>query len=214
MVLHKVRQIAEPAGTYPFRRELEHFLRKRAMVLHERVAAVDIIFSETQKTSETTRYFWNEYSPHLVYRNPEIQILKTTPRFATPSIRVVFEHRDPVLIPGCINQDSAKPITTLVSQFMEIAGANEMELERKIKGERSWGGEDVECICDVRGQCPCPKKVKLPENIYTRNADHGPRDSFGRVVSEDKLPPEVSTWMFSPAARDKRYMTYNEEKKY
>eukprot|EP00116_Pleurobrachia_bachei_P014198 sb/3474460/ len=85
-----------------------------------------------------------------------------------------------------------------------------MELEGKMKNDRSWGGENVQCICDVRGQCPCPKKVDLPENIYAWTADHGPRDSFGRVVDEDLLPPEVSTWMFSPAARNKRVMSLSD----
>lgn len=213
MVVHTVRRIPIPAGLYPYRRSLENFLRKRAMLLHDKVATINVVYSN-QRSSETVKYFWNEYSPHLVYRNPEKQIFKTTIGNGPTGIKVCFETGQMVFLDGDKDFVNPKPITQLVEEFMKIAGCNDLEYSERVSPAttKSWTMPKVECICQIRGQCPCPKMINIPASIYHRAIENGPRDRFGRVVDLNEMP-EGTTQICSPANR-KYYMTHDKPTKY
>ena len=208
-----MRRIGEPKGMYPYRRYLENFLRKRAMLLTEQVAAVNVVYSN-QYSSETVKYFWNELSPHLVYRNQNKQIFKTTIGNGPTGIKVCFENGRVVFLDGDENFVKPKPITQLVEEFMKIAGCSDLEYQERITPEnkRSWSIPEAKCICEIRGQCPCPKYVDLPMSVYASSIEGGPRHRMAPVVDMNEFP-EGTTQIFSPAVK-KHYMTHNMPKKY
>ena len=212
MVVQTVRRIAAPKGTYPYRRSLKDFLRKRALLLHENVATVNVVYSE-DKSSETVKYFWNEYSPHLVYRNPEKQIFKTQSERGATGIKICFESGRHVFLDGDKDFVKPKPITQLVSEFVKIAGCNELEYKERVAPDDkcSWSTRDAKCVCEIRGQCPCSRMVALPKPIYHKPIEHGPRDGFGRVFDLEAMP-EGTTQIFAP--NTKYFMIHDQQKKY
>ena len=210
-----MRRITEPAGMYPYRRYLDHFLRKRAMLLHKKVAAVNVVYSN-HYSSETVKYFWNEFSPHLVYRNQETQIFKTSIGNGPTGIKVCFENGRVVFLDGDEDFVKPKPITQLVEEFMKIAGCNDLEYKERTtpKSTRSWTLPKAECICQIRGQCPCPKYVDLPMSVYFKPIEGGPKHMYAPSMSVDLNEfPEGTTQIFSPAGKQ-YFMTYNQPKKY
>ena len=212
MVIQTVRKIAEPRGTYPYRRSLKDFLRKRAMLLHEHVAAVNVVYSEAQ-SSETVKYFWNEYSPHLVFRNPNKQIFSTARERGPTGIKVCFESGRHVFLDGDEDYVNPKPISQLVAEFVKVAGCNEVEYRERVApdSETSWTTPGARCVCDIRGQCPCPRMVDLPHVAYHKPIEHGPRDTFGRVYDFQSMP-EGTTQIFVP--KNSYFMIHDKPKKY
>ena len=71
---------------------------------------------------------------------------------------------------------------------------------------------EAKCICEIRGQCPCPKFVDLPMSVYNRPIEGGPRHMLAPSVDMNEFP-EGTTQIFSPVHK-KHFMTHDQKKKY
>ena len=218
MPVHKIGKISIKAGMYPYRRSLDHFLRKRTLLLHEGVAAVNVVYSN-HHASETVKFFWNEYSPHLIFRNPETQIYKSTIGNGPTGIKIYFDNlEEPVLLDGDLDFKEPKPITQLVEEFIKVAGCNELEYEERTSAENtnSWSTPDKSCICKVRGQCPCSRKINLPRCVYglVKKTGSGPVDRFNRTIDLDSTTPEGTNMICSPMDKKAYYMSHDKDIKY
>ena len=189
------------------------------MVLNDKVCAAKVSFRENCQLSQTTKYFWDEYSPHLVYRNPDKQFFKCTTEVEYPKIDIIFNNGKTFMLLGCSQFKDPKPIFSLVNEFISVAGYNDIEYEKLVKSghnkrnDHSWTTCGVNCICKIRGQLPCPHSLKFPRPMrQCQDKMYGTRSSFGHPIKIDDLP-EGTTHIFSPIEK-RHYLTFDKPKRY
>ena len=154
-----------------------------------------VAYQDDSERSDGLKYFWNEHIPHIVYRNPDIQIYSNTHQ-SSPGINVIFDDGRDVHLP-C----GDKTTDSILDQFVLLAAANEVELERRAAaGAATEGpkGLKFKCICQIRGQCPCSERVLVPKALFKPiYQEPGLKTPWADVVDEESLPEGTNT-LFRP----------------
>lgn len=153
-------------GPGPVRRTIE-YLKSGTLQLHKQVRIFTINYNTFGKHHEGAKQFVFWELPKLQYANPTVQIATFRNITPLPFIKCYMENGREMLIDldNKSQEDILQHLITVVGRSESVVDENVLFEQRRDNPANFGVGCKRPCICEVRGQVPCPGVVKLPKHM-------------------------------------------------
>nr|XP_056719118.1 28S ribosomal protein S25, mitochondrial [Euleptes europaea] len=155
-------------GRFPIRRTLQ-YLSQGDVVFKNSVKVMTVNYNTSGELSEGARKFVFFNIPQIQYKNPWVQIVMFRNMTPSPFLKFYLEGGEQVLVD--VEEKTNKDI---VQHIKKILGKSEETLQKetqekmKLRHPATFGPRKYhlrECMCEIKGQIPCPGKVPLPKEM-------------------------------------------------
>ncbi|XP_015280757.1 PREDICTED: 28S ribosomal protein S25, mitochondrial [Gekko japonicus] len=155
-------------GRFPIRRTLQ-YLNQGDVVFKNSVKVMTVNYNTFGELGEGARKFVFFNIPQIQYKNPWVQIMMFKNMTPSPFIKFYLDSGEQVLVD--VEEKTNKEI---VQHIKKIIGKSEETLEKearekmKLRHPATFGPKKYhlrECMCEIKGQIPCPGKVPLPKEM-------------------------------------------------
>lgn len=153
-------------GRGPVRRTIE-YLKSGRLQLHKQVRIFTINYNTFGKRHSGIKNFVFWELPKLQYMNPEVQVATFQNMTPLPFIKCYMENGREMLI-----DVDDKSQVDILDHLINVVGRSESTVDEKAMFEQrrdnpaNFGvGCSRPCICELRGQVPCPGAIALPKHM-------------------------------------------------
>lgn len=150
-------------GKAPIRRTME-YLNAGKLMLKDKVKIMTVNYNTHGEHHDGARDFVFWYLPQIQYKNPSVQIATFKNMTPSPFMKFYLDDGNQMLvdIDGKTKEEVQEHLLKVIGKTDLVLAAEALKKEKKDNPANFGHACDKACMCEIRGQIPCPGVIPLP----------------------------------------------------